>query len=54
MAEEARDPQRNYPRALFGGLLIAGAIYLARDVVASMAVPTDKLAGLGRARCSRS
>jgi APA family basic amino acid/polyamine antiporter len=44
VAEEARDPQRNYPRALFGGLLIAGLVYLAVSVVASMAVPTDKLA----------
>ena len=25
VAEEARDPQRDFPRALFGGLLIAGA-----------------------------
>ena len=45
VAEEARDPQRNYPRALFGGLLIAGAIYLAVSIVASMAVPTNTLAG---------
>jgi len=44
VAEEARDPQRNYPRALFGGLLIAGLVYLAVSVVASMAVPTEKLA----------
>ncbi len=44
VAEEARDPQRNYPRALFGGLLIAGLVYLAVSVVASMAVPTERLA----------
>ena len=44
VAEEARDPSRNYPRALFGGLLIAGAIYLVVTVVASTAVPTDRLA----------
>jgi amino acid transporter len=44
LAEEARDPSRNYPRALFGGLLIAGAIYLVVTVVASTAVPTDRLA----------
>jgi APA family basic amino acid/polyamine antiporter len=44
VAEEARDPQRNYPRALFGGLLVAGLVYLAVSVVASMAVPTEKLA----------
>jgi APA family basic amino acid/polyamine antiporter len=45
VAEEAREPQRDYPRALFGGLLIAGAIYLAVSIVASMAVPTRTLAG---------
>jgi basic amino acid/polyamine antiporter, APA family len=45
LAEEARDPTRDYPRALFGGLLIAGAVYLLVTVVASMAVPTDRLAG---------
>jgi amino acid transporter len=45
VAEEARDPQRAYPRALFGGLLIAGAVYLAVSAIASMAVPTDTLAG---------
>jgi basic amino acid/polyamine antiporter, APA family len=45
VAEETRDPERNYPRALFGGLLIAGVVYLAVSAVASMAVPTDTLAG---------
>jgi len=44
VAEEAVDPRRDYPRALFGGLLVAGAIYLAVTVLASMAVPTDRLA----------
>jgi amino acid transporter len=44
VAEESHHPQRDYPRALFGGLLIAGAVYLAVSVVASMAVPTDTLA----------
>ena len=45
LAEEVRDPGRDYPRALLGGLLIAGTIYLAVTVVASMAVPTGRLAG---------
>jgi APA family basic amino acid/polyamine antiporter len=44
VAEEAEDPGRNYPRALFGGLLIAGATYLVVTLVASAAVPTDRLA----------
>jgi amino acid transporter len=45
VAEEARDPQRDYPRALFGGLLVAGVVYLAVATVASMVVPTARLAG---------
>lgn len=43
LAEEVRDP-RAYPRALFGGLTIAGGIYLLVTVIASMAVPTGRLA----------
>lgn len=45
VAEETRDPTRAYPFALFAGLLIAGTIYVAVTVVASMAVPTGDLAG---------
>ena len=45
VAEETERPQRDYPRALFGGLLVAGVIYLVVTVLASMAVPTDRLAG---------
>lgn len=44
IAEETTRPERSYPLALFGGLAAAGAIYLAVTVVASMAVPTDRLA----------
>jgi amino acid transporter len=47
MAEETRDPARDYPRALFGGLLVAGGIYLAVTLVASIVVPTDRLASQG-------
>jgi amino acid transporter len=45
VAEETERPQRDYPRALFGGLAVAGVIYLLVTVLASMAVPTDRLAG---------
>ncbi len=45
MAEEVREPQRDYPRALFAGLLIAGALYFLVTVVASIVVPTGRLAG---------
>ena len=43
VAEETRDPQRAFPRALFGGLAIAGAIYLLVTLTASMVVPTGQL-----------
>ncbi len=45
IAEEARDASRIYPRALFGGLLMAGCIYIAVCFVASMVVPTETFAG---------
>jgi basic amino acid/polyamine antiporter, APA family len=44
VAEEVKDPGRSYPLAIFGGLAIAGAIYIAVTVVASMVVPTSDLA----------
>jgi amino acid transporter len=45
LAEEARHPRRDFPRALFGGLLVAGLIYLAVAFTASMLVETDVLVG---------
>jgi APA family basic amino acid/polyamine antiporter len=45
VAEETREPQRAYPRALFGGLAIAGALYLLVTIGASMVVPTNDLTG---------
>ncbi len=44
MAEEVRHPSRIYPRAIFGGLLAAGIIYLLVTFTASMVVPTAQLA----------
>ena len=44
VAEETRDPSRVFPRALFGGLAIAGVIYLLVTLTASMVVPTGTLA----------
>lgn len=43
LAEETRNPARTYPRILFGGLLLAGTVYLLVTIAASMAVPTDRL-----------
>jgi APA family basic amino acid/polyamine antiporter len=45
VAEETQHPSRNYPRAIFGALLLAGVIYLLVTFTASMVVPTNTLAG---------
>ncbi|SDM19729.1 amino acid/polyamine/organocation transporter, APC superfamily [Modicisalibacter muralis] len=45
MAEEAKDASRAYPRALFGGLLLAGGLYIAVCLVAAIVVPAGTLAG---------
>ncbi len=44
VAEEAQDPRRTYPKVLFGGLAIAGTIYLLVTIGASAVVPTADLA----------
>lgn len=44
VAEETRDPRRAFPRALFGGLAVAGLIYVLVALVASMVVDTARLA----------
>ena len=44
VAEETRDAPATFPRTLFLGLGIAGAVYLLVTIIASMAVPTDTLA----------
>ncbi|WP_435799635.1 APC family permease [Streptomyces cyaneofuscatus] len=43
VAEETRDPRRSYPRALFGALLTAGAVYALVGVATTVAVPTATL-----------
>ena len=45
VAEEVQNPSRVYPRALLGGMTAAGIIYLIIAFVASMVVPTERLAG---------
>lgn len=45
VAEETRDPRRSYPRALFGALLTAGAVYVLVGAAAAAAVPPGKLTG---------
>lgn len=44
IAEEVRDVRRVYPRALFGALAAAGAVYVAVGVAVSVVVPPDTLA----------
>jgi basic amino acid/polyamine antiporter, APA family len=45
VAEEVHNPSRVYPRALLGGMVSAGLIYLVIAFIASMVVPTGTLAG---------
>jgi basic amino acid/polyamine antiporter, APA family len=43
LAEEAKNPQKDFPRALFGGLLVAALIYMAVAFTATMLVDTKTL-----------
>jgi amino acid transporter len=45
VAEEVVEPRRAYPLALFGGLAVAGVLYLLVTFTAAMVVPTERLAG---------
>jgi basic amino acid/polyamine antiporter, APA family len=44
VAEEVRDVRRVYPRALFGALLVAGAVYVLVGVAASVVLGAEELA----------
>ncbi|WNV75745.1 APC family permease [Geodermatophilus sp. DSM 44513] len=44
IVEEVRDVRRVYPRALFGALLAAGAVYVLVGLAASVVLPPDQLA----------
>ena len=44
VAEETKDSTRTFPRTLFLGLGLAGAIYLLVTIIAGMTVPADELA----------
>jgi APA family basic amino acid/polyamine antiporter len=43
VAEEAEEPRRDYPRALFGGIAVAGVVYLLIGVLAPAVLPEDQL-----------
>ena len=47
VAEETRDPRRAYPRALLGGLVIAGVVYCLVGLAVSTALPLDELTSGG-------
>ncbi|MEO5653857.1 MAG: APC family permease [Marmoricola sp.] len=45
VAEETINPSRNFPRALVGGMITAGVIYVLVAMTAALTVPVKKLAG---------
>jgi amino acid transporter len=45
VAEETIDPSRAFPRALIGGMLTAGVVYVLVSIAAALAVPMDTLSG---------
>ncbi|KRF08832.1 amino acid permease [Arthrobacter sp. Soil782] len=45
VAEEVQNPARVYPKALFGALATAGAVYLLIGLVSAAALPAEDLAG---------
>ena len=44
VAEETIDPARAFPRALIGGMITAGVVYVLVSISAALAVPIDTLA----------
>jgi len=45
VAEETLDPSRAFPRALIGGMMTAGVVYVLVSIAAALAVPLSTLAG---------
>lgn len=43
MIEEVKNPRRTYPRALFGALFTAGAVYVLVGLASAIALPPDEL-----------
>jgi amino acid transporter len=44
VAEETVDPHRSYPRALIGGMVVAGTVYVLVSITAALTVDTGTLA----------
>lgn len=47
IAEETQDPSRTFPKALLGGMTLAGVLYMVIAFIASMVAPIDELAANG-------
>ncbi|GAA1429568.1 APC family permease [Microlunatus lacustris] len=45
VAEETINPSRAFPRALIGGMVTAGVVYVLVSISAALAIPVDDLAG---------
>ncbi len=45
VAEETVEPQRTFPRALVGGMVVAGILYVLVAMTSALVVPIGKLAG---------
>ncbi|MFE1645791.1 APC family permease [Microbacterium sp. P01] len=45
VAEETIDPSKAFPRALIGGMMTAGVVYVLVSMAAALAVPIETLAG---------
>ena len=45
VAEETLDPARSFPRALIGGMLTAGVVYVLVSISAALAIPIETLSG---------
>jgi len=45
VAEETINPSRAFPRALIGGMVTAGVVYVLVSISAALAIPIDDLAG---------
>ena len=52
VAEETINPSKTFPRALIGGMIAAGVIYVIVAISAALVVPVDTLAS-APPRCSR-
>ena len=54
VAEETIDPQRTFPRALVGGMIVAGVLYVLVAMTAALTVADRDAAPTPTPRCSRS